>query len=169
MLTDSSQKMLVASRNGQAVKFHEKDVRPVGRNSYGVRGIRLGKDDTVVALIIAEDNKTVLTITENGYGKRTSIEEYRFTNRGGKGVRNIICSPRNGKVADVKTVTDEDEIMIVSKNGILIRIPVKNINVIGRNTQGVRIMKLEQGDKVVGFAKVEANGDGEENSASSSS
>jgi DNA gyrase subunit A len=169
VLTDSSQKMLVASRNGQAVKFHEKDVRPVGRNSYGVRGIRLGKDDTVVALIIAEDNKTVLTITENGYGKRTSIEEYRFTNRGGKGVRNIICSPRNGKVADVKTVTDEDEIMIVSKNGILIRIPVKNINVIGRNTQGVRIMKLEQGDKVVGFAKVEANGDGEENSASSSS
>ncbi|HJX05733.1 MAG TPA: DNA gyrase subunit A [Candidatus Nanoarchaeia archaeon] len=164
VLTDGSQKMLVASRNGQAVKFHEKDVRPVGRGSFGVRGVRLGKDDAVIGMIIAEDEKTVLTITENGYGKRTSTAEYRFTSRGGKGVRNIICSPRNGKVADVRTVTDEDEIMIVSKNGILIRIPVKNISVIGRSTQGVRIMKLEQGDKVVGFAKVETNGNGEESS-----
>ncbi len=163
VLTDGHQKILIASSNGQAVKFFEADARPVGRNSYGVRGIRLGKDDTVVGMIIAKDNETILTITENGYGKRTNIEEYRLISRGGKGVRNIICSQRNGCVTSIRAVKDEDEIMIVSEKGILIRIPVKNISVIGRNTQGVRIMKLEVGDKVVSVAKVESNGNNGDN------
>jgi len=162
MLTDDKQQVLMASQSGQAVKFSEEDVRIVGRNSFGVRGIRLNKGDEVIGMIIARDNESVLTITENGYGKRSSLEEYRFISRGGKGVRNIICSDRNGKVVDVKAVSDDDEIMVVSQKGIIIRMPVKNINVIGRNTQGVRIMKLETGDKIVGIAKVDANGNGEE-------
>ncbi|MBU1199429.1 MAG: DNA gyrase subunit A [Nanoarchaeota archaeon] len=157
ILTDGQQKILIASSNGQAVKFFEADARPVGRNSSGVRGIRLGKDDTVVGMIIARDNACVMTLTENGYGKRTQFDEYRLINRGGKGVRNIICSERNGRVKGIKSVRDDDEIMVVSKKGILIRIPVKNINVIGRNTQGVRIMKMSAGDKVVSIAKIEAN------------
>jgi len=163
VLTDGHQKILIASSNGQAVKFFEADARPVGRNSHGVRGIRLGKEDKVIGMIIAKDNETVLTITENGYGKRTRIEEYRLISRGGKGVRNIICSPRNGKVMGIISVKDDDEIMVISKKGILIRIPVRNINIIGRNTQGVRIMKLGEGDKVVSIAKIEANGNNHEN------
>ena len=119
--------------------------------------------ESVVGMIIAKDNETILTITENGYGKRTNIEEYRLISRGGKGVRNIICSQRNGCVTSIRAVKDEDEIMIVSEKGILIRIPVKNISVIGRNTQGVRIMKLEVGDKVVSVAKVESNGNNGDN------
>jgi len=155
LMTDGKQQILIASQNGQAVKFSEKDVRCVGRNSCGVRGIRLAKGDEVIGMIIAHDNEAILTITENGYGKRSSLDEYRFISRGGKGVRNIICSERNGKVVDVKAVTDDDEIMAVSQKGIIIRMPVHNIHVIGRNTQGVRLMKLEQGDKVVSIAKVE--------------
>lgn len=160
LMTDSKQQVLMASHKGQAVKFSEEDVRTVGRASVGVRGIRLAKDDEVIGMIIAKDKETVLTITENGYGKRSSLDDYRFITRGGKGVRNIICSPRNGKVVDIKAVTDDDEIMAVSQNGIIIRMPVHNIHVIGRNTQGVRIMKLEPGDKVVSIAKVEANENG---------
>ena len=162
VLTDGKQQILMASKNGQAVKFSEQDVRIVGRGSFGVRGIRLAKDDKVIGMIIAKDNETVLTITENGYGKRSNLEEYRFINRGGKGVRNIICSPRNGKVVDIKAVNDNDEIMVVSEKGILIRMPAHNINVIGRNTQGVRIMKLDSKDKVVSIAKLEAADNGEE-------
>ena len=163
VLTDGKQQILMASKNGQAVKFSEKDVRVVSRGSFGVRGIRLAKDDKVIGMIIAKNNETVLTITENGYGKRSSLEEYRFISRGGKGVRNIICSERNGKVVDIKAVNDNDEIMVVSEKGILIRMPAHNINVIGRNTQGVRIMKLEPKDKVVSIAKLEAADNGEEN------
>lgn len=158
ILTDGSQKILIASSKGQAVKFFEGDARPVGRGSFGVRGIRLGTDDKVVGMITAKDNECVLTITENGYGKRTKIEEYRLISRGGKGVRNIITSPRNGKVINIKIVKSEDELMVVSKKGILIRMPVKNISIIGRNTQGVRIMKLSEGDRVVSVAMIEGNG-----------
>jgi len=114
-------------------------------------------------MIIAHDDECVLTITENGYGKRTKIEEYRLISRGGKGVRNIITSPRNGKVINIKIVKDEDELMVVSKKGILIRIPIKNISVIGRNTQGVRIIKMDEGDSVVSVAKIEGNGNHDHN------
>ena len=157
--TDGKQQIFIASENGQAVKFSEGDVRPVGRASQGVRGIRLEGDDEVIGMIIAKDNETVLTITENGYGKRSSFDEYRFISRGGKGVRNIICSERNGKVVGVRRVVDSDELLVVSKNGIIIRIPASGISVIGRNTQGVRVMKLEPGDKVVATAKVNGTED----------
>jgi DNA gyrase subunit A len=137
-----------------AAKFHEKDARPIGRTSRGVRGITLKGDDEVIGTIIADDNNTVLTITENGYGKRTSIAEYRIINRGGIGVINIQCSERNGNVVAVKSVSEEDELMLISQKGIIIRTGIKEIGVIGRNTQGVRLMKLEEADKVVSAANI---------------
>jgi DNA gyrase subunit A len=154
VMTDSDQQLLIATRNGLAIKFHEHDARVIGRTSKGVKGITLKPGDEVINMVIANDEDTLLTITENGYGKRTKISEYRRINRGGMGVINIQCSDRNGKVVDVKTVIDEDDMIFMSKNGIIIRVPVRGISVIGRNTQGVRIMKLAQTDKVVAAAKV---------------
>lgn len=153
-ITDGTKQVILATENGMAVKFHEKNVRPMGRTAAGVRGIKLRKGDKVVEMVLGEDEKTLLTVTENGYGKRTGISEYRLINRGGSGVKNIICSDRNGKVVSITTVEDSDELMFISKNGIAIRIPASGISVIGRNTQGVRIMKLEEGDKVVAAAKI---------------
>jgi len=163
-ITDGSEQLLIATKNGMAVKFLEKDVRPVGRISKGVIGIRL-RDDEVIGMVIAKDDQTLLTVTENGYGKRTQISEYRLIGRGGTGVINIQCSERNGKVVSIKAVDDTTELMMISRNGIGIRIPASNISTIGRNTQGVRLMKLEEGDKVVEAAKVEeqANGNGKLN------
>jgi DNA gyrase subunit A len=154
LITDGKEQLLVATANGQAVKFNEKDVRAVGRTSIGVRGIKLKGDDKVVGMVKADDNETLFTVTENGYGKRTRISDYRLINRGGSGVRNIIRSERNGRVIAIKEVEDNDQIMMMSMNGITIRMPVLGVNVIGRNTQGVRVMRLDQGDKVTGAAKI---------------
>jgi DNA gyrase subunit A len=161
VLTDGKQSILLLSEKGMAVKFSEEDVRPSGRTSQGVIGIRLHDGDCVVDMEIAEDSKTLLTMTENGYGKRTLISEYRLINRGGSGVINIQCTERNGKVATARTVDDNDEIMLISKNGIIIRVPATDISVIGRNTQGVRVMKLEANDMVMAAAKIaRENGNG---------
>ncbi len=156
--TNNDKEIMIATKKGQAVKFSEKDVRAMGRTASGVRGIRLSKTDEVISAIIAEPNSTIFTITENGYGKRTKVEEYRLINRGGKGVRNIICSSRNGSVVDIRRVNDNDELIIMSKQGQAIRLKASQISVIGRNTQGLRIMKLKQGDKITSIAKV-VNGD----------
>lgn len=154
LLTDSTKQVLIATKKGLAVKFHEKDARPLGRAAKGVIGIRLGKDDEVVGVVLADDKKKLLTITENGYGKRTIISEYRLISRGGKGVINIQCTERNGEVAAIKSVNDNDELVFISKKGIIMRTSSSQISCIGRNTQGVRIMKLNHGDKVVASAKV---------------
>jgi DNA gyrase subunit A len=154
LLTDGMKNIMIATRKGIAVRFSEEDVRSIGRSGKGVRGINLEEGDEVVSTVIADDGKTVLTVTENGYGKRTDVSEYRHINRGGKGVTNILCSERNGNVVDVKIVTDEDDLMLISQKGIGIRTSAKDISVIGRATQGVRIMKLEEGDKVAAVAKV---------------
>ncbi len=154
VMTDGSQNLLIATKKGQAVKFDEKDARDIGRSARGVRGISLKGEDEVVGMVLAGDNKTLLTITENGYGKRSELSDYRLIRRGGSGVINIMCSDRNGDVVAVKSVTENDELMLVSKNGILIRVPARDISVIGRNTQGVRLMRLEDGDKVMGAAKI---------------
>ncbi|PIN86432.1 DNA gyrase subunit A [Candidatus Woesearchaeota archaeon CG10_big_fil_rev_8_21_14_0_10_44_13] len=154
LLTDGESQVMLATSDGMAVKFHEQDARPIGRTSKGVRGITLKGDDVVVGMVKAIDDKTLLTVTENGYGKRTMISKYRIIARGGIGVINIQCTERNGKVVAVKTVDDEDDIMLISKNGITIRSPVKGISVIGRNTQGVRLMKLEAGDNVIDAASI---------------
>ncbi len=152
--TDGKKQIVLATKQGMAIKFNEEDARPIGRTSRGVRGITLRKGDEVVGMVEGDDTKTILTITENGYGKRTTIDEYRLINRGGVGVINIICSERNGNVVNVKSVSDEDEVMLISKNGIIIRTPCKDISTIGRNTQGVRLMKLEESDNVVAAAKI---------------
>jgi len=152
---------MIATANGQACRFHESEVRPMGRVTRGVIGIRLGKDDKAVSMAIVSEEGTLLTITENGYGKRSPISEYRKTHRGSKGVRTIITNERNGKVIWVKEVTDDDEIMVTSREGMIVRIPVKDIRIQGRNTMGVRIMKLNEGDKVVSVAKIVENGEEE--------
>ena len=154
LLTSGNDTMFIASRNGMAVRFSEEDVRGMGRNSTGVIGIRLDPNDAVVSAFISHENQSVLTITENGFGKRTEATEYRHINRGGKGVINIITSDRNGKVASVMGVPEAQDLMVISKNGISIRTPMSGISVIGRNTQGVRLMRLGAGDKVIATALV---------------
>ena len=116
--------------------------------------MRLRSDDSVIGMVRAVDDQTLLTLTENGYGKRTKISEYRLINRGGKGVINIITSERNGGVEQVLSVKDDDEVMVITRNGVAIRMPVKGVSVIGRNTQGVRVMRLREGDKVVSATKI---------------
>ena len=154
LLTDGTNQIMIATKDGVACRFDESDARPIGRTGKGVKGITLDKGDEVVGAVIAVEKKTLLTITENGYGKRSAIDEYRLINRGGKGVINIQCTERNGKVVAVKEVDEEDDIMLISQTGIVIRVPVRTISVIGRNTQGVRIMKLEDKDKIASAAKI---------------
>ncbi len=153
-MTDGNQQIILATKNGNAVRFEEKNVRATGRSAQGVRGISLKGDDEVIGMVVASDDKTLLTVTENGYGKRTPISEYRLINRGGSGVINIQCSDRNGKVVNICDVTDNDDLLFVSKNGVIIRVASTDISVIGRNTQGVRIMKMDENDKVVSAVKV---------------
>lgn len=158
-LSDGKQTIMIATANGQACRFNEKETRPMGRVTRGVIGIRLRKSDKVVSMAVVEEEGNLLTITENGYGKRSPISEYRKTHRGSKGVRTIITNERNGKVIYVKEVEEEDEIIITSKEGMIVRIPVKDIRIQGRNTMGVRIMRLNEGDKVVSVAKIVENGE----------
>jgi DNA gyrase subunit A len=153
-LSDGNQTIMIATANGQACRFNEAEVRPMGRVTRGVIGIRLDKDDKVVSMAIVGEEGNLLTITENGYGKRSPIVDYRKTHRGSKGVKTIITNERNGKVIYVREATDQDEIMLTSKDGMMVRVPVEQIRIQGRNTMGVRIMRLNEGDKVVSVAKI---------------
>jgi DNA gyrase subunit A len=152
--TDGKKQIMLATKNGAAVRFKETDVRPTGRSAKGVKGATLRHSDQTIGMVVANDNETLLTITENGFGKRTLVSEYRLTRRGGVGVKNIICSERNGPVVSVKSITDNDELMFISRDGITIRTPAKGISVIGRATQGMTLMKLQEEDKVVAAAKI---------------
>jgi len=156
-LSDGKQTIMIATADGQACRFFEQEVRSMGRVTRGVIGIRLRKDDRVVSMAVVGEEGNLLTITENGYGKRSPIQEYRKTHRGSKGVRTIITNERNGKVIYVKEVEDDDEIMLTSRDGMMVRVPVKDIRIQGRNTMGVTIMRLNKGDKVVSVAKVVEN------------
>ena len=153
-LTDGSMDIIIGTRHGKAIRFSETDVRATGRGSRGVRGIRLVSDNYVVGMDIVRDDATLLTITENGFGKRTEFSEYRNINRGGQGVITIISSIRNGLVVDVKAVDESDELMVTTSGGIIIRVPVSDIRIQGRNTQGVKIMNVHGEDKVMGVARV---------------
>lgn len=156
-ITSGEDNILIATRRGMSIRFPEKDVRPTGRTSRGVRGIKLGKDnDRVIGVSLAHDDMTVLSITENGFGKRTKVGEYRVQHRGGSGIINIKTSDRNGDVISMMTVTDKDEIVLVATNGIVMRSKIKDIRAIGRNTQGVRVMKPTNGAKVSGAARAVA-------------
>jgi DNA gyrase subunit A len=162
-LSDGKQIIIIASAGGQACRFKEEEVRPMGRIARGVIGIRLNKDDKVVSMAIVGEEGNLLTITENGFGKRSPIQEYRKTHRGSKGVRTIIVNERNGKVIFVKEVEEDDEMILTSKEGMVVRIPVNSIRVQGRNTMGVRVMRLNEADKVVSVSKVmDNNGNNDE-------
>lgn len=153
-LTDGSFEIVLATRMGMAIRFPESKVRPMGRTAYGVRGINLAKNDYCIGMVVIKRDSSLLVVTENGYGKRTSIDDYRITNRGAKGVINIKTSERNGKVVAIKEVLDQDELILITKKGIANRQPVKSIKVIGRNTQGVRLISLNPGDVVIDVARV---------------
>ncbi|MDD3043484.1 MAG: DNA gyrase subunit A, partial [Methanosarcinaceae archaeon] len=164
LLTDGTREVLMVSKKGKAIRFSETAIRSMGRSARGVRGMTLeGSDDEVVSVDLVDENATLLTVTENGYGKRTKFDQYPIRHRGGKGVITIITSLRNGYVANVKAVADDDELILTSAEGIIIRIPATGISVQGRNTQGVRVMNLNSGDKVVSMARIEAGKDKEEN------
>ncbi len=149
-LTDGNYDVILGTKNGMSIRFNEKEVRDMGRNAKGVRGIKLSKDDIVVGMEVAEpkSKKDLLTVCENGFGKRTSIEEYRNQHRGGSGIITIKASERNGDVVGIHLVDDNDDLMIITEKGKIIRIHCKDIRVASRNTQGVRLVRLEEGDKV---------------------
>jgi len=153
LLTDGKQDIIIATEAGMAIRFTEQDVRPMGRTAYGVIGIKL-RDDKVVGAVTADEKKTLLSITEKGYGKRTPVAEYRLIGRGGVGVINFNVTDKTGKVVAVKSVVPEDGLMLISKNGIIIRTKVGQVSEIGRNTQGVRVMRLDDGDEVMSAALI---------------
>ncbi len=167
--TSGSQQLIVATANGLAVRFDEQDVRPVGRSAKGVRAIRLKDKDQVIGMVVADGSKSLFTITVNGFGKRSPVSDYRLISRGGSGVINIQTTERNGPVAAIAPVTGDDDIMVISKKGNIIRIAAQGISEIGRNTQGVRLMRLEADDSVVSIAKVpKENGNGGSNGSNGS-
>jgi len=153
-LTDGNQDVMLLSNAGKVVRFKEANVRETGRTAKGVRGIRLSEDQKLISLIIVEPNTTVLTATENGYGKRTSIDDYPVRTRGGKGVISIQINERNGDVVGAVLVNEEDEIMLISDHGTLIRTPVMDVSVMGRNTKGVRLVNLSKGENLAGLERI---------------
>ncbi|MBE7415858.1 MAG: DNA gyrase subunit A [Deltaproteobacteria bacterium] len=164
-LTDGKTDLFLGTRLGQAIRFHEDEVREMGRQARGVKGIKLDEGDRVVSMETVEENSTVLTVTENGHGKRTEFAEYRGQGRGGSGLINIKITDKNGPVAGIVKVTDADELMISTSSGKIIRIAMKDVPVIGRNTQGVRLMDIEKGEHISGMAPIaekDDSGDSEE-------
>ena len=156
-LTDGTQEIILQTSDGMAVRFNESEIRPVGRNSQGVRGINVqGKDYVVGMLAMKRTDGTLFVLCENGFGKRTGLDEYRLIHRGGKGVISIRATERNGKVVTIMEVVDDDELIVVTQNGIIIRLPVHDIRTIGRVTQGVRIINLDEEDCVVDVERVPA-------------
>ncbi len=153
-LTDGECEIFIASRLGQTARFNETDVRPMGRVARGVKGINLAENDQVVGMGVLNEKSTILTITENGFGKRTKHTEYRKTKRGGKGVITIKTTKRNGKVVGIMKVSDDDQLMILTSSGKMIRLETSGISVISRNTQGVKLVSLSANEKVIGFTRL---------------
>ncbi|MDP3790476.1 MAG: DNA gyrase subunit A [Candidatus Omnitrophota bacterium] len=152
--TDGNAELLMATREGKAIRFKESQVRDMGRGAKGVRGINLGKKDALIAMEVAKADQTILTVTQEGFGKRTLFKEYRIQSRGGKGIINIKVTGKNGEAVGIKTVSDRDEIMLITEKGMIVRSPIKDIRATGRSTQGVRLMKLDKGDKISSVAKI---------------
>ncbi|WP_282629170.1 DNA gyrase subunit A [Empedobacter sedimenti] len=159
LLTDGKSQIMIASRYGKAIRFEDEKVRPMGRTASGVRGINLGDepDNEVIGMVVVSDmeKQTVLVVSEQGYGKRSSIEDYRETNRGGKGVTTLNITEKTGKLIAIEAVTDEDDLMIINKSGVAIRTGLDEIRVMGRATQGVRLINLKKNDEIAAIAKVE--------------
>ena len=175
-LTDGKQHVILANSNGRAIRFDEEDVRPMGRTATGVKGITLDDDgeDAVIGMICMtpESENTILVVSEQGYGKRTMLNDedgepvYRITRRGGKGVKTINITEKTGKLVAIKSVTDDNDLMIINKSGITIRVKISDIRIMGRVTQGVRLINLEKrNDEIASVCKVNAEDNGEENDA----
>jgi len=163
-LTSGKDEIIMALRSGKAIRFNESTTRPMGRNASGVRGIRLAHEqDAVIGMItIDDDAKNVLVVSENGYGKRSNIEDYRITNRGGKGVKTLNVTEKTGNLIAIKDVTDNDDLMIINKSGLVIRLAIDSLRVMGRATQGVRLINLKGNDQIAAVAKVEKTEDEDE-------
>ncbi|HZX61571.1 MAG TPA: DNA gyrase subunit A, partial [Bacteroidales bacterium] len=162
-LTNGEDEVVMALKSGRAIRFNEKTVRPMGRNAAGVRGIRLSiADDEVVGMICLPKEKKmeILVVSENGYGKRSDIDDYRVTNRGGKGVKTLNITEKTGALIAIKGVTDSDDLMIINRSGIIIRMAVSNLRVMGRATQGVRLIKINEGDAIAAVTKVDVEEEG---------
>ncbi|MBT0572192.1 DNA gyrase subunit A [Riemerella anatipestifer] len=163
-LTNGNSEIMIATKNGKCIRFPEEKARAVGRTSIGVRGISLEDNDEVIGMIVVNDieNETVLVVSEKGYGKRTAVEDYRVTNRGGKGVITLNITEKTGQLIAIQSVVDGNDLMIINKSGVAIRMSVDNMRVMGRNTQGVRLINLKNNDEIAAVAKVEAEKDVED-------
>src|SRR5690606_4911465 len=163
-LTDGDSQVVLAASNGLSVRFHESDARPMGRNTRGVRGMTLEEGETVVGMVVFTNGRQdLLAISANGYGKRSLLEDYRLQSRGGKGVRTLKITPKTGPLVAIKAVEDSDDLMIVTQNGIMIRMNVGSISTLGRNTQGVRLINLRDGDAIADVSRVVSEDDLSEN------
>ena len=163
-LTDGRHDVLLASKNGKSIRFRESDTRAQGRDTRGVRGMSLEDDDVVIGMEVINPqtvSSTIFTVTENGFGKRTELDEYRVQSRGGKGVITIKTSERNGCVVAIKQVTDDNDLMLITDQGKIIRNRITDTRVIGRNTQGVRLMVTEEQERIVAVAKLAERDDDE--------
>lgn len=160
-LTNGDSQIMIASKHGKAIRFDEELVRPMGRTAAGVRGINISEEDEVIGMVVVSDieNDTILVVSEKGYGKRTDVEEYRQTNRGGKGVKTLNITEKTGYVIAIKNVVDDNDLMIINKSGVAIRTSVSELRVMGRATQGVRLINLKKGDEIAAVAKVEIDED----------
>jgi DNA gyrase subunit A len=157
-ITSGQDEIILGTRDGMSIRFHESDVRSMGRVSVGVRGIKLREGDEVVDMVVAEPGASLLTICERGYGKRTDLEDYRVQSRGGLGLINIKTTERNGRVVALKAVHDDDELMMITANGMIVRTGLEEVRAIGRNTAGVRMISLKEGDKLVAVARLMVEG-----------
>lgn len=167
-LTDGNQDIILVTRNGMSIRFREGDVRPLGRVSQGVKGITLEEDDYVVGMSTSRPDTTLLVVTENGFGKRTELEEYKTQSRAGKGILTYRVTEKTGKVAGIKLVDENDEIMLISSDGTIIRLEVSGISILGRATQGVTLMRTGEGNNVVSIARIEESQDEEDDGDQSS-
>ncbi|MCK4699997.1 MAG: DNA gyrase subunit A, partial [Bacteroidales bacterium] len=162
-LTNGNHEIMMAVRSGRAIRFHESKVRPMGRTASGVRGITLNSNnDEVIGMVTVEEAKEdILVVAEKGYGKRSKIDDYRITNRGGKGVKTLNITEKTGKLIAMKGVLDSDDLMIINRSGLTIRVGVSELRVMGRTTQGVRIINLKEDDSIAAVAYVEVNNEDE--------
>jgi DNA gyrase subunit A len=153
-ITDGNHEVMVFTNAGKVIRFHETNVRPMGRTARGVRGVKLQKDQRAISLVVISSKGDILTATEYGFGKRTQVEEYRVTGRGGQGVISIQANERNGQVIGAIQVNSEDEVMLISNKGTLVRVPAAEISLVGRNTQGVRLIQLTNDEMLVSLERV---------------
>jgi DNA gyrase subunit A len=164
-VTDGDQDVMLFTSASKAIRFNESQVRPMGRTACGVRGVKLGPGQRVISLMIAEPGRSVLTVTENGYGKRTPVEQFPLRGRGGMGVISIKASERNGQQVGAVLVEEGDEVMLITNGGTLVRTPISDVSVMGRDTQGVTMIRLSKKEKLVGIERIESLGGEEQEEA----